>query len=379
MEAQVFFTIASLVMLFMSLFTTGVLFPDRRWVLIGLVLFIMMYCAFLARIFLRSGSYSTLLTVLTWIGYLTVGVVSILFVAAAIKLVITILGFIAVQTSDQFSPARRVFLTQTAGSVLSLTALPMAGYGVYRALGSPRVKTALISNAPEALDGFKIVQLTDIHVGSTVKSDTVERIVQIANSLKPDAVVITGDLVDVSAEHVADEINPLAELKSTYGTYFVTGNHEYYSGASDWLNKIDSIGIKILSNSNDIIQHNGASLMMAGIPDIQAGRFGFPAYSPERAKETDKDFDYSVILSHRPEIADEIAEHGYDLQLSGHTHGGQYFPWTVVIHLFHKYVRGLYSVKNMKLYVSQGTAYWGPPIRLGAESEVTEIILTKNV
>jgi len=116
--------------------------------------------------------------------------------------------------------------------------------------------------------------------------------------------------------------------------------------------------------------------MIAGVPDIQAKGFGFDGPNPAQAKETDSHYDFSVIMSHRPEIADFIAKHGYDLQLSGHTHGGQYFPWTIAIHLFHKYVRGLYNLGNMQLYVSQGTAYWGPPLRIGAESEITLITLS---
>jgi len=141
---------------------------------------------------------------------------------------------------------------------------------------------------------------------------------------------------------------------------------------------VEGLGIKVLNNSNDIISHNGANILMAGVPDINADRFGFEKYDIAKSKMTDEHYDFSVILSHRPEITREIAEHGYDLQLSGHTHGGQYFPWTVVIHLFQEFVRGLYKVKDTQVYVSQGTAYWGPPLRIGAESEITILTLSRK-
>jgi len=375
---MMFFIIASAVMLFMALFTSRLLLGRRLWVVKGFSLFALMFLAFAARLYIRSYGHNDIILLTAWLGNISIGLVSILFAAALIKLAVDIIGFTAVKTSKSFSPSRRVFLTRTVGSALAFTAVPMAGYGVYRAVGSPVVKRVEVSKKGlhSGLEGFKMVQLTDIHVGPTVGVGTVRRAVEMTNELNPDAVLITGDIVDGSAKFIADYITPLKDLKSTYGTFFVTGNHEYYSGADAWIRTIQNLGITVLENSSQIIDHNGAKLLIAGIPDIHSDSFGHERYNPGKAKITDSDYDFSVIMSHRPEIADEIAEHGYDLQVSGHTHGGQYFPWNIIIHFFHKYVRGLYKVKDMHLYVSQGTAYWGPPIRIGAESEITEITIT---
>ncbi|PLX69173.1 MAG: phosphohydrolase [Denitrovibrio sp.] len=371
-----FFLVASIVMLFMALYTTRILLK-KRWISIGLVTFCVMFLTFIARLIMREYGNSELLTFMLWIGVVVLGIVSILFCVAVIKHVLSITGFLVSRASPKFSPSRRAFLTTSLGTGMSLAVLPVAGYGVYRAVGAPVIKSIALnrSGTHAGLKGFKIVQLTDIHAGLTIGSGTVQRIVNMVNELDADAVVITGDLVDGSAEYVSDYIGPLKDIKSTYGTFFVTGNHEYYSGVTQWMEVVRGLGINVLSNSNRIINHNDAKLMIAGIPDIQAKSFGFEAPDPKKAKQTDEDYDFSVIMSHRPEIADYIAKHGFDLQLSGHTHGGQYFPWTIAIHLFHKYVRGLYDLGDMHLYVSQGTAYWGPPLRIGAESEITLITL----
>ncbi|ADD68764.1 metallophosphoesterase [Denitrovibrio acetiphilus DSM 12809] len=372
-----FFFIASLIMLFMAVFSARILFNKKRYLIYGLLMFVAMYLAVAARILIAKSGFNHLLTTLSWIGYFTVGVVSILFCASVIQVAVNIFGYVVSKSSSRFSPARRHFLSKTMGSAMSLAVVPVSGYGFYRAVGDPVIKTIEIkkNGLNAAIDGFKIVQLTDIHVGPTIGAGKVRRIVEMTNTLSPDIVVITGDLVDGAAKYIADYITPLNNLQSKYGTYFVTGNHEYYSGASAWLRKIRELGIKVLDNSNEIIPHNGANLLLAGIPDIHADRFGYERYDPAKAKQTESPYDFSVILSHRPEIAREVAEHGYDLQLSGHTHGGQYFPWTYVIYLFHEFVKGLYEINNMSLYVSKGTAYWGPPLRIGAEPEITEIVL----
>lgn len=369
--------VAISVMLFMAMFSARTLFGKDKYIKIGLLFFSLMMLALVARISIALLGYYQLLTVVAWIGYIAIGVVSILFCAAVLKLIINTSGYAFGKTSTKFSPSRRKFLTNTAGSAMSLAVLPMSGYGVYKAVGEPVIKEVTVKrkNTPKGLKGLKIVQLSDIHVGLTIGSGTVRNIVSKANSLEADIIVITGDLVDGSADFISEYIEPLKDLRAKHGVYFVTGNHEYYSGAESWIDRVTELGIKVLDNSNDVIEHNGAKLLMAGIPDIESSKFGFGKYSPEKAKVTTEDYDFSVILSHRPEIAREIAKHGYDLQLSGHTHGGQYFPWTIVIYLFHEFVKGLHKVEGMHLYVSQGTAYWGPPLRIGAESEISVIEL----
>jgi predicted MPP superfamily phosphohydrolase len=375
-----FLIVGSLIMLFMAFFSVRVLFGADRVIIYTGLLFVMMYLAVIARKSIAKYGHSDLLMVVAWLGYVSIGVVSMLFCAAVVKLVINIAGFTLTHATESFSPSRRAFLSTTAGSLLSLAVLPMTGYGVYRAVGRPEIVDVAISKdgLPKALDGLRIVQISDVHVGPTIGAGTVERAVEMINSLNPDIIAITGDLVDGSADYLSDRVTALGGLKSKYGAYFVTGNHEYYSGADGWIETVRELGINVLNNSNAIIEHNGAKLMIAGIPDIQSERFGHAKYNPARAKITDEQYDYSIILSHRPEIADEVAKHGYDLQLSGHTHGGQYFPWTLVIYAFHKYVKGLYKVGDMNLYINKGTAYWGPPLRLGAQSEITCLTLKGN-
>jgi len=340
-------------------------------------MFALMYSAVLARKSIMLSGHNIYITAIAWMGYISIGVVSMLFCAAVIKLLVSTTGYLVVKSSPKFSPSRRAFLSKTVGTTLSVAVLPMSGYGVYQAVSTPNVKSIDVTKPDlhKGLDGLRIVQLTDIHVGPTIGAEYVQRVVDVVNPLMPDLVLITGDLVDGSARFISEYIKPLEGLRSTYGTFFVTGNHEYYSGAKAWIDMVRSLGITVLNNSNKIIYHNEASLMVAGVPDIHAEKFGFEAFNPAKAKITDELYDFSIIMSHRPEVAEQIAKQGYDLQLSGHTHGGQFFPWTMAIYLFHKYVKGLYRIEDMQLYVSQGTAYWGPPLRLGAESEITEITL----
>lgn len=374
-----FVIVATAVMLFMALFSSKALFGGDRWLITGFVMFLLMFMAFAARMYLARIGQNQLIIIMAWVGYTAIGVVSILFCAAVIKVLFGTAGWLVTKASSEFSPARRIFLSNTLGSALSLSVVPLTAYGVYKAVGNPIIKKLRIAKKglPDALDGFKIVQVTDIHAGPTIGPETVANIVSMVNGLNPDVVLITGDLVDGSAKFISDYITPLTGLKSTHGTFFTTGNHEYYSGVTEWTALIKKLGITVLDNGNSVLEHNGAGLMIAGVPDTQAASFGFEPYDPFKAKKTDKGYDFSVIMSHRPEIAGDIAKAGYDLQLSGHTHGGQYFPWTVVVYLFHKYVKGMYRVDDMSLYVSQGTAYWGPPLRIGTQSEITQVTLHK--
>jgi predicted MPP superfamily phosphohydrolase len=372
-----FFIVASLVMLFMAIFSAKQLISRKHYILYGLLLYFMMYLAVFARIAIAKLGHSDLILTLAWVGYVSIGMVSMLFCAAVIKFFVNTGGLAVSKASPKFSPSRRQFLSKSVGSAMSLAVLPLAGYGVYRAVGDPAIKNIKISkeNIHPNLKGLRIVQLSDIHVGPTIGEETVRRLVDITNTLDADIVAITGDLVDGSARYISEYVNGLSSIKSKYGTYFVTGNHEYYSGAEAWVKKVQEMGIKVLSNDNITIDHNGAKLLLAGVPDLQSDRFGFEKPMPERAFKSDNPYDISILLAHRPELAEDSAKAGFDIQLSGHTHGGQYFPWTVVIHLFQKYVRGLYKIDDMILYVSQGTAYWGPPLRIGAESEISVIEL----
>ncbi|HAN30173.1 MAG TPA: metallophosphoesterase, partial [Myxococcales bacterium] len=245
----------------------------------------------------------------------------------------------------------------------------------------PQVKhvEVKLSNLPAHLDGFTIVQISDLHVSATIRRPYVERVVAMSNALKPDLVALTGDLMDGSVPQLRDEIAPLADLTSRFGSLFCTGNHEYYSGVEPWLVELRRIGIRTLRNEHVEIGalDDAQGLIVAGIDDAQAARFG-GGHGPDVARAlsgvaTERAV---VLLAHQPKSVHEAAEHAVDLQLSGHTHGGQIWPFGYLVRLAQPYVSGLHQHNKLtQIYVSRGTGYWGPPMRLGAPSEVTYLTL----
>ena len=225
------------------------------------------------------------------------------------------------------------------------------------------------------------MQLTDVHIGPLLDGRFLDAIVEKVNAQSPDVVVITGDLVDGSVDIIGPDVAKLGKLKSRYGQYFCTGNHEYYSGAADWTDFLAKLNVRTLLNQRVTIgdtSPNGASIDLAGIPDRQGRLFrethaqnfklALSGRDPERGL---------VLLSHRPNPIVEAAEFGVGLQLSGHTHGGQFFPITFLGEFIHPYNAGLHKHNDLtQIYVSRGTGFWGPPIRILAPAEITSITLT---
>ncbi|HNO22728.1 MAG TPA: metallophosphoesterase [Leptospiraceae bacterium] len=253
----------------------------------------------------------------------------------------------------------------------------LAGYGLKKVSDGPKVYTVKIplEGLPDSLKGFRIVQISDVHIGPTLKKDFAKEITEKVNSLSPDMIAITGDLVDGSVERLRNEVIPFADLNSKYGTFFCTGNHEYFSGALSWIHFLKSIGIKVLMNSNEIISHNGYNIMVAGIPDpVGGGAHPDHRIHMQKTCRTDRDCTVRILLAHQPKQVVHAVESGFHLQLSGHTHGGQYFPGTPLIYLVQKYVKGLHKVEDTWLYVNRGTGYWGPPFRT-VDQEITVIEL----
>ena len=228
---------------------------------------------------------------------------------------------------------------------------------------------------PKTLDGFTIVQLTDLHVGLTIDRTFVQRVVDITNRLAPDLVAMTGDFVDGKVSDLHEEIAPLANLRASHGVFAVTGNHEYYSGVEPWVAQISTLGVRYLRNERVVIgDGNGSSFELAGVEDHNA----FGDYREDlKAATAGRDPDRAlVLLAHQPRQVKRAALHGVDLQLSGHTHGGQIWPWHYLVKLQQGgLLAGRYQHAETQLYVSRGCGYWGPPVRLLAPLEITRVIL----
>ncbi len=222
------------------------------------------------------------------------------------------------------------------------------------------------------LDGFTIAQVSDVPVGPTIKRQYVEAIVETVNRLDCDRVAVTGDLVDGSVAELADHVAPLAGLRSQEGSFFVTGNHEYYSGAASWVRELRRIGLVVLMNENVVLRRGDASLVVAGVTDFGAGHFDLAqASDPRAALAGSRPAAFRLLLAHQPRSADVAEAAGFDLQLSGHTHGGQFWPWNLFVRLQQPFTAGLRRWRRLWVYTNRGTGYWGPPKRFGAPSEVT--------
>ena len=234
--------------------------------------------------------------------------------------------------------------------------------------------------------GFTFAQISDIHVGPTIKQRYLRRIVEKVNALDVDVVAITGDLVDGQVSDLGPHVAPLAELTSRHGTYFVTGNHEYYSGAHAWIDELRRMGLTVLLNQHVLIHTAGledeilAPLVLAGVTDFSAGHFDPAHKSDPHAALAGAPLQASVrvLLAHQPRSAAAAVTAGFDLQLSGHTHGGQFFPWNLFVRFQQPFTAGLNRLENLWVYTSRGTGYWGPPKRFGAPSEITLIRLVEG-
>lgn len=307
-----------------------------------------------------------------WVGLVSMGFFSTLFVATVLRDLL-LLGVRFFANAAQYP----IWVTVSARYAVGLTVLMTAvGFLISR---RPRLVEVEIPVArlPEALHGFSIAQISDVHVGPTIRRGFVERLVSRVNRLEADLIAITGDLVDGSVLQLSSHTAPLAKLAARHGTYFVTGNHEYYSGEAEWTREIRRLGMTVLKNEHVVLEHDGASLVLAGVTDYGAHRFDPSQRSdPAAALEgAPGNAGAKVLLAHQPSSA-QAAEHaGFDVQISGHTHGGQFWPWNHFVRFFQPFTAGLHRLKNLWIYVSRGTGYWGPPNRFGVPSEITRIRL----
>src|SRR5271168_3295373 len=321
----------------------------------------------------RTMENRRLAEALSWVGLTAMGFLSTLFVFTLLRDLV-LLGVRLFLTDRQAA----FWVAPSAHWTLYLTVLiTLAGFVIARRI--PRVVEVNIPIAglPRALQGFSIAQISDVHVGPTIKRGFVAAIVRRVNELNADLIAVTGDLVDGTVQQLSAHTAPLAELSARHGAYFVTGNHEYYSGESAWTLEIRRLGLQVLKNEHVVLEHNGASLVLAGVTDVSAHHFDAAEQSDPVAalRGAPADAGARILLAHQPNSAAAAAGAGFDVQLSGHTHGGQFWPWNLFVRFFQPFTGGLYRLKNLWIYVSRGTGYWGPPNRFGVPSEITRIRL----
>jgi uncharacterized protein len=281
-------------------------------------------------------------------------------------------------SGPESATSRRVFIARSFAVASGITAGGIVGYGTTQALGAPEVTTVPVplSKLDPSMSGFRIAVVSDIHLGPLRGRSHTERIVRMINEQQPDLVAIVGDLVDGTVERLGEAAAPLRDLTSMHGSFFVTGNHEYYSGHEAWLTELERLGVNPLRNERVQIRRGTAGFDLAGVNDV-TGRGFDDAPDIERTlagRDTSRPV---VLLAHQPVQVEEAAQHGVDLQLSGHTHGGQLFPFHAIVSMQQPVIAGLEKIDDTWIYVTRGAGFWGPPVRVGAPPEITMIELSK--
>lgn len=313
--------------------------------------------------------------ILHWLTYVTLGIFGCLFFYTVVAdLFFWIVGWFTDGAQDA---ERRTFLGVAAVSAAT------AGVGLVQALQGPKVfeVDVPVKNLPPDLEGFKIAQVSDLHVGPTIGKGYAADVARITNSLAPDVIALTGDMCDGLVESLKDSMAPLSTLTAKHGIFYCTGNHEYYWGANEWVKHFEGMGFTPLLNAHRVLTIGSAQLVVGGVTDLQGGRF-----SPDHASDPAKAFAGApqggnavrILLAHQPGSFQAAEPHGVALQLSGHTHAGQFFPWTLAVRLVHRYWVGLNRHSDtFHVYVNRGTGYWGPPIRFLVPAEITLLRLKR--
>lgn len=277
--------------------------------------------------------------------------------------------------SAAIHPSRRLFVARAVGGAAAVAGLGTVGYGTYGVLRGPRVKrvTVPLAKLPRSAHGFRIAVVSDIHLGPILGRAHTQRIVDTINRTQPDLIAVVGDLVDGTVADLGPAAEPLAGLTARHGAFFVTGNHEYFSGAAQWVDHVKELGLHPLENA----RVETAGFDLAGVNDI-AGESEGQGPDFERALGDRDRARASVLLAHQPVVIDDAVAYGVDLQLSGHTHGGQLWPGNYLAELANPTVAGLERYGDTQLYVSRGAGAWGPPVRVGAPSDITVVQLASR-
>lgn len=328
----------------------------------------------------RRLDSSPMLDVLQILTYVGMGLFTLLFLGVVFKdgvfLVARWLGWYQPPVPDD--PDRRMLLTSGLNFGIFALAGVGTGIGYVEARRRPTVDEVdvPVKDLHPDLDGLRIIQISDTHVGPTLKRAFVETVVEVVNELDADIVAVTGDLIDGYAASLRDELAPFAQMRSRHGVYYCTGNHEWYWDADAWKAEVESIGFRALANEHAVLDIAGAKLVVGGVDDYSCPRMGGTS-DPELALADAPTHDFSVLLAHQPKSCYAASRAGWGLQLSGHTHGGQFFPWNFFVGLAHPFTTGLHDYEGTWVYVNRGTGYWGPPLRLGIPSEITALTLRR--
>ena len=277
--------------------------------------------------------------VLSWIAYPWMGLALLLFVTLlATDIIWSLLNLVAIGNL----PEPTTLLQYCFGAIALVTTALLGLYAAWKALGPVHVKpvTITLKQLPPSMDGLRIVQITDVHIGPLINGRWLQRVVNKINDLQPDLIAITGDLVDGSVDELRQHVAPLAGLTATHGTYFVTGNHEYYSGAEEWCAHICELGIRVLRNEHvSITAEDGSGFHLAGVDDWSTRHYPHTGHNVSKAVAEHDSKTVLILLAHQPASAHDAAKHGVDLQLSGHTHGGQIWPFNYLVKMQQPYIK----------------------------------------
>lgn len=309
---------------------------------------------------------------IAWIGFSLMGAFSSFLVVTLLRDIFLLASWAFVESA---TPLRHI-----SAVVAVCAAIGMTIVGLVNARRRARVveREIPIAGLPDALQGFSIVQISDVHVGATIKREYVQAIVDAVNDLDADAIAVTGDIVDGSVRDLAAHVEPLSQLRARHGAFLVTGNHEYYSGEASWTREFRRLGLRVLLNEHVAVHRDDAILVLAGVTDYSAHHFNPHHRSdPAAALAGAPPAHAKILLAHQPRSAPAAAAAGFDLQLSGHTHGGQFWPWNHFVRFQQPYTAGLHRLDELWIYISRGTGYWGPPKRFGAPSEITRLRLVR--
>jgi predicted MPP superfamily phosphohydrolase len=334
---------------------------------------------------------------LAWPGYLWFGLIAYLFLTLLATEPVRLALWRWARRSPEPAPARpatpdpatpdpaapkpavnrRVFIARSAALAAGAASVGLVGYGAATALGPPNVLTVPVRlrRLDPAFDGFRMAVVSDVHLGPLAGRGHTERIVRMINEQEPDLVAIVGDLVDGTVEELGRAAEPLRDLQSREGTFFVTGNHEYFvDDTGSWLRELDRLGVQTLRNDNTAIRRGAAAFDLAGVNDVGGIERGDgPDF--DRALSGLDESRPTILLAHQPIQVTEASSRGVDLQLSGHTHGGQMWPFHYAVDMVQPALAGLSTVGDTQLYVTRGAGFWGPPVRVGAPPDITVVTL----